>query len=94
MNITFCPLCNFRFIRPTLVLQWPYPMTMWFDDWFECPLCKLAFMVNRRLNDVCSTPYILGKEIKDFEKVTRHFSDMLRPPLPIFEFKSLLVSGT
>lgn len=86
LKIEFCPLCNFMFIRPTLIRSYPNTfLDFWYDDWYNCPLCGLVYVAVRRYDEIIVRNAIC-KNMKDFEETVIRISDSIdRARLKTFE---------
>ncbi len=89
MKIEFCPLCNFRFIRPTVVLNYRHPLEHWSDHWYHCPLCKLQFVRPHIQGRSCKNLMVVGRVTGEFLEISKMITDNIQVTFPHFGFKKL-----
>jgi hypothetical protein len=57
--VVFCPLCNWRFIRPTAIDRLTYRAD--YIDHYHCPLCQAHYVIERYESFLCPTSNIQDK---------------------------------
>ena len=89
IKIEFCPMCNFRFVRATLIIRYREPISFWSDHWYNCPLCKLHFLRTYRNDESTINRLVLGKCTSQFLEISKLVTEQKQSTFPKFTFEKL-----